>query len=273
VSTRRVITLTTDFGLRDPYVAQMKAVLLSMAPDAEIVDVTHEVEPQDVIEGAFVLETTWRYFPAGSVHVAVVDPGVGTSRRRLILQKEGHTFVGPDNGLLSCALPDSRRQQRRDGDSYEAGMVTDITAFCIDRLDLLPRPPSATFEGRDVFAPIAALLAARAEPADFGPATQEAFAVQRFRAPVDGAALRGVCVRVDRFGNLITDIRGEDVAPESAVSLGRRRLPLARTYGEADGLCAVIGSTGYVEVALANGNAAADLGAGKGSAVVCEARR
>jgi len=266
-----IVTLTTDFGLSDPYVAQMKAPILSIAPEARIVDLTHQIAPQAVSEAAFVLETSWRFFPEGSIHLVVVDPGVGTSRRRLVMQAQGHYFVGPDNGCLSAALPEEARGLRPAEAGYEARMVrvpAGVRAVSAERLDALPRPPSATFEGRDVFAPLAALLASGADVAGFGPPLEIIFAFAAFRGPAVSGGLDGMVIRVDRFGNLITDIRGEDLEARAAVRIAGEELPVARTYVETPGLAAIVGGSGYLEIAMRNGNAAAALASGPGTAVM-----
>jgi S-adenosylmethionine hydrolase len=266
-----IVTLTTDFGLSDPYVGQMKAVLLAMAPDVRIIDLSHDIAPQAVTEAAFVLETSWRFFPEGTIHVVVVDPGVGMARRRLAIAARGHYFAGPDNGCLSVALPDEVRGLRRAEEGYEARPIRvpeAVSAISIDKLDLLPRPPSATFEGRDVFAPVVALLASGTAIEGLGAGVSELLAFPSFRAPSFGGGLDGSVMRVDRFGNLITDIHGDDLPPDAAVRIGGLELRLARTYGESEGLAVIIGSSGYLEVALPNGSAAASLAAGPGTPVL-----
>jgi S-adenosylmethionine hydrolase len=271
---RTIVTLTTDFGLRDPYVAQMKAVILSIAPEAEIVDLTHEIAPQSPAEAAFVLETSWRYFPSRTIHVVVVDPGVGTGRRRLLLGCQGQFLVGPDNGCLSCALEDDLRGIRAPDGGYEPRALqpgAGVAALSIDSLELLSRPGGATFEGRDVFAPAAALLAAGSRPDELGASAPALLAFPAFRAPQAGQEIYGMVLRSDRFGNLITDIRGEDLPPDARVSIGDEELTLVRTYAESQGLAALVGSSGFVEVALSNGNAAAALAAGPGTRVMVRA--
>jgi len=268
---RRVISLTTDFGLSDPYVGQLKAALLSLAPDASIVDLTHAVGPQAVREGAFVLDMSWRVFPEGSIHIVVVDPGVGTARKRLAMAANGHYFVGPDNGSLSAAMADGVRGLRGPDEGYEARSVSlpdSVQATSVDRLDALPRAPSATFEGRDVFAPVAALLASGRALDSLGPRMASVLAFPAFHAPPIPGGLAGVVMRVDRYGNLITDISGEDLRAGALVRIAGEELSLARTYGEASGLAAIIGSSGYLGIALPNGDAAAALAAGQGMPVI-----
>jgi S-adenosylmethionine hydrolase len=265
------ITLTTDFGLTDPYVGQVHAAILGLAPGVGVIDLTHSIAPQAVSEAAFVLDSTRRFLPPGSAHVVVVDPGVGTRRRRLVVESGGDLFVGPDNGCLSAALPDEVRGARVPGSGYEARTVRlpdDVVAYSVERLDLLPRKPSRTFEGRDVFAPVAAAISAgRASPADFGPRVREMVAFPVFRAPLVAGRLDGIVLRSDHFGNLITDIQGEEVPDGAVVEVAGEVLPISPTYADAAGLTAVVGSSGYLEVALPNGNAAAALAAGPGVSV------
>lgn len=267
---RPIVTLLTDFGHAEPYVGVMKGVILSHAGNVQIVDLTHEVAPQSVVEAAFLLETAWAYFPSGTVHVAVVDPGVGTARKRIALRFAGHYFVGPDNGVLSAALA-ALRPQRPFGEGYAAravGLGPDVEAVAIENPDVLRQPVSRTFEGRDVFAPVAAHLAGGVTLKALGPPLREAQALPAFRAPAGAGGLDGRVLRADRFGNLITDILGADVAPQTLFIAASQRLRLAPTYAAAAGLCAVIGSAGYVEIALPNGSAAASLGLGAGDRVV-----
>jgi S-adenosylmethionine hydrolase len=194
----------------------------------------------------------------------VVDPGVGTSRRRLALQAEGHYFVGPDNGVLSAALPDDARGQRTAGLVYEAAAI-DVPPGVRAVAGAGGATPnvSATFEGRDVFAPAAAFLANGGDILQIGRLVARMLALPAFRAP----ELRGVVLHVDRYGNMITDVRGDDLAPDTQFEVAGRRLRLVRTYGESSDVCAIVGSAGYVEVALPNGSAAAALGLGKGAVV------
>jgi S-adenosylmethionine hydrolase len=258
------ITLLTDFGTDDIYVGVMKGVLRRIAPNSTVIDLTHAVAPQDVVQGAFLLQQAWRHFPPGTVHLVVVDPGVGTSRRRLALRHEGHYFVGPDNGVLSAALPDASRGLRDAGQAYEASEVdvpAEVLVFAGE--GGATTGVSATFEGRDVFAPAAAFLANGGDIAKAGRVVGRMRALPPFRAP----ELRGVVLHVDRYGNLITDIRGEDVPLGAGFEVAGRRLALVRTYGDSNELCAVVGSGGFVEVALPGGSAAGVLGLAKGALV------
>jgi S-adenosylmethionine hydrolase len=263
VPQRPIITLTTDFGLTDPYVASVKGVILSLNPEAIIVDISHAVRPQRVRQGAFLLETVHPYFPPGTIHLAVVDPGVGTERRAIALRTARGSFIGPDNGLLSAALPDDIRSRvGRTGGRVrlpEGGVGVALTNPRYHR-----QPVSDTFHGRDIFAPAAAHLSMDVPLSDLGDAVDEMFALPPFRAErrPDGS-LSGKVIHIDVFGNLITDVRGEDlVSPRATVEIGGRQIGgVERSYAGSQGLTALVGSSGYLEIALAGGSAAAELGA------------
>ena len=233
-----IVTLTTDFGTVDGYVGAMKGVILREHPDARVVDITHDVPPQDIIAGAFAVAAAAPWFPPGTVHVAVVDPGVGSARRAIAIAHGGSLYVGPDNGLLTVAALEGE------------GRV-------IDRIP--PTwPVSATFHGRDLFARVAARLAAGASLDDFstGP-------VAPLRLVEDPAPH---VVHVDRFGNLVTNLRDPAF---TAVEVAGARAPLRRTYTDVPpaGLVAYVGSSGFVEVAIRDGSAAERLGVGRGAPV------
>jgi hypothetical protein len=252
-----VVTLTTDFGLTDPFVGIMKGVLLARAPAARIVDLTHGIPPQDVRAGALVLKHAVPYFSPGTIHVAVVDPGVGTERAALCVETGGGFLVGPDNGVLSLAAVDVRR----------------IVHLTEERFFLSPR--SATFHGRDVFAPVAAALATGTPASALGP---EARDMRRLEVPAvrkDGGTIRGQVIYVDRFGNLVTNVSEIDLAelPREAVSIGvaaARLRGVAHSYGAArpGETVAVIGSWGLLEIAVRNGSARDVLGARVGDPIV-----
>src|SRR5688572_308154 len=190
------ITLLTDFGTDDIYAGVMKGVMRRIAPNSTVIDLTHAVAPQDVVQAAFLLQQAWRHFPPGTVHLVVVDPGVGTSRRRLALRCEGQYFVGPDNGVLSAALPDAARGQRDVGQAYAASQVdipSEVQAFAGE--GGTSEGVSATFEGRDVFAPAAAFVANGGDISKIGRPVERMLALPAFRAP----DLRGVVLHVDRY--------------------------------------------------------------------------
>jgi hypothetical protein len=264
----RIITLTTDFGLRDPYQGALKGAVLKVNPRANIVDITHLINLGDVREGAYILSGAALFYPDTTVHLAVVDPGVGTRRRPILIETEKYFFVGPDNGLLSLAA-------EKDG----VKRVIELT----NKEYFLPEV-SETFHGRDIFAPVAAHLTLGVPPDSFGPVIkgiQSADGVERRNVHVptaEGDALSGRVVHVDNFGNLITNIRGEDLMEYitqngpgrvEAVVMGRAVSGLSSTYASVEGgtPVALIGSSGYLEIALNRGNAAAEFGAGCGENV------
>ncbi len=256
-----VVTLTTDFGTRNPYVAAMKGVVLARCPGARVVDLSHEIAPQDVLEGALFLAAAVPHFPPGTVHVAVIDPGVGTARRAIAARLGAQTLVCPDNGLptlLERALPPT-------------------AAHAITSRDFMRDDVSATFHGRDVFAPAGARLAAGAPLASAGPAVPLADLV-RLDVPTPHLDARGgaagVVIHVDRFGNAITNLRATDLPalPDACVA-GGTRVRVVRTYGDvpAGAPLALIGSSGLLEVAVNRGSAAKTLGLRRGDAVSVDA--
>jgi S-adenosylmethionine hydrolase len=240
-----VITLLTDFGTRDSYVGEIRGRLLTLAPGAVLADITHEVAPGDVPGAAYVLDRTWRAFPKGTIHLAVVDPGVGSERRALALRAGGHFFVGPDNGLFTGVAG-----------SVDAGVA-------------LPVPPgaAATFHGRDIFAPAAAALADGVSLDALGaPLQGDLVRLRRPLPVVDGAWLIGEVVYIDRFGTLVTNLAERSSGP---VELAGAALPLRRTFTDvASGeLVAMKGSGGTIEIALRDGSAAEQLRVGVGCRV------
>ena len=261
-----LITLTTDFGTSDNYVGVMKGVILGINPEASIVDISHHVSPQNVLEGAFVLGTSVKYFPQGTIHVAVVDPGVGSSRNALVLSGPQGNFVGPDNGIFSMALgPNSEGMAsslRSVPEGWTARRITN-PKYMLDQV-------SATFHGRDVFSPVAAHLSLGIRPDELGPEVSELVSVP-FPAPVKQVGgLLGQVIYVDRFGNLVTNISENDLTgqPDARVEIcGRVIDRLSRYYAEGGRLAALIGSAGYLEVAVKNGNAAEELKTGVGTPV------
>jgi S-adenosylmethionine hydrolase len=243
-----IVTLTTDYGTADGYVAEVKGVLLRLAPGITLVDVTHEIPLGDVAEGAFVLGRTWRTFPDGTVHIAVVDPGVGTTRRALAARAGGHFFVAPDNGLLSRVL--------------EARPGTVVSLPTVEGA-------SATFHGRDVFAPAAAALALGTPLERLGVVIPDPVMLPRPRLVREGADIVGEVVHVDRFGTLVTNIPGPRVATGATVRMGPYDLVLRTTFGDVPpgDPVAFIGSGGTVEIAVRDGRADASLGASRGAVV------
>jgi len=255
------ITLLTDFGLADSYVGAMKGVLLRLAPMAVLVDLTHLVPRHDVVAGAFVLASAAEHFADGAVHLAVVDPGVGSERAAVAVLAEGRWLVGPNNGLLTRALA---------GEAREVVRIEQVPGY--------ERPPSATFHGRDLFAPAAAHIAKGGSLADLGPSHGALEPLPL--PPVDRQPGRvsGAAIHVDHFGNVVTNISAEALpaGPLSGLVVevgGTRIRGLVRTYADvAPGQpCALVGSDGLVEVAVREGSAAAELGLDRGVTILCEA--
>jgi S-adenosylmethionine hydrolase len=241
-----VITLTTDFGTRDWFVGTMKGVILGINPRAAIVDLTHEISAGGIAAGAFALAAGCHYFPKGTVHVAVVDPGVGSKRGAIAVQTANHFFVGPDNGVLSWAIAREK--------------VRSIRRLENDRFFL--QPISHTFHGRDIFAPVAAHLSRGVPIHKFGPAQKDIVRLPWPKPRVSPAGIEGEVVYIDRFGNAITNIANASVPARHAheVRIGRRRMGAVRTFYQsvpAGQPVVVRGSSGFLEIAV-NGSCAAD---------------
>ena len=244
---RPLITLLTDFGTADGYVAEMKGVLLSRAPDASVIDASHDVSPQDVEGARLALARYWRRFPSGTVHLVVVDPGVGSERAAIAVESDGRFLVGPDNGVLSPAL-----------------LLAGARAVQL----AVPSTAAPTFHGRDVFAPAAAMLASGASLDALGhpmldPVIRRTPEPQRL---ADGG-IRGEVITIDRFGNAVTNCMS---LRAGALQVGARLLPVRRTYADAakGEPVALVGSSGLIEVAVREGNAARELGLSRGTPVI-----
>jgi S-adenosylmethionine hydrolase len=256
----RLITLTTDFGMTDPYVAEMKGVILGINPNVNIVDLSHEIEKFNIRMAAYTLASASPYFPQGTIHVAVVDPGVGTKRRPLLIQTQKAFYIGPDNGLLTLA---AREQQVKH-------------VFQIANPKLMLPEISNTFHGRDIFAPAAAHLAKGIGPDEFGPEIRKIFTAKFARVARGKNTLIGEVLHTDRFGNIITNILAEDlhsIGAESSiyVRLKTRRLwlKLCKSYAEVKkkGALAIVGSHGFIEISVNQGDAASNLGAKTGDKI------
>ena len=253
-----IITLTTDFGLRDPFVGTMKGVILSICPSARLVDVTHDVEPQDVLGAGLALEAALPFLPEGTVHLVVVDPGVGSGRRPLAVRAGGHYLVGPDNGVLTPGFRGAR-----------------WTAVALTAPEYRLPAVSRTFHGRDVFAPAAAYLAAGVPLERLGPVVVDPVLRPIPGSRLDGDALVGEVLAVDRFGNLLTSIESASVAAlagDGSIVVEVSGEPVAGPVDAyaagADGRpAAIVGSSGRLEIFVRCGNASRTLGAGRGAAV------
>jgi S-adenosylmethionine hydrolase len=244
-----LITLTTDFGLRDPYVAEMKAVILRICPAATIVDITHQIEKFNIRTGAYTLAAAAPYFPNGAIHVAVVDPGVGTKRQAILVQTESSCYIGPDNGVLALA---ARSQDIKH-------------VYKITNKKLMLQNVSDTFHGRDIFAPAAAHRANGVPSAEFGPEIHKIVTPTFAKINKEKNAVVGEVIYVDGFGNIITNLRAKELKPikvKERVNLkladAKLDLKLCKTYAQAKirKPLAVLGSHGFLEISINQGDAA-----------------
>ncbi len=250
-----LITLTTDFGAADGFVGAMKGVILTLAPQATIVDIAHDIPPHDVRAGAFALETALPHFPPGSIHVVVVDPGVGSDRDALLVVSPHGMFLAPDNGVLTSVTPADGR----------------VSIYALDRPEFWRSRVSNTFHGRDVFAPVAAHLATGVPPAALGTPREDMVRLPWPQPCRDGNTVTGEVIHVDRFGNLITNLRLADLGSDP----GRARVRLrgatiwgiASHYAAGNGIIALVNSAGRIEIALPSASAAQTLGVGVGEIV------
>lgn len=257
--TSRIITLTSDFGTRDSYVATMKGVIYRINPGATIVDLTHLIQPQDVMEASFVLDSCYRFFPVGTVHLVVVDPGVGTKRRAIVVDTPDHFFVGPDNGVFSRIYASSEPHEVRE----------------IKNVDFLLPQISDTFHGRDIFSPVCGHLSRGIDPSEFGPVVKDPVRRDPAQPVVWQDQITGEVIHIDSFGNIITNITREVfemVASDRRYRIvlnGRTIDKVSRTYLEVEQgkALALFGSLDMLEIAIHSGRADRRLGAGKGDPV------
>ena len=259
-----VVTLTTDFGLKDPFVGVMKGQLAARFPAVRIIDLTHEIPAHWPAEAGFWLARSFRYFPAGTVHVAVVDPGVGSAREIAAIEADGHLFLAPDNGLLAPVA-----------DAAAEATLRHVAPDTLARLGI--HAPSATFHGRDIFAPLAAALAAgRLQPAELGPLVGELVPGWIEEPQVTAGQVNGTVVTIDHFGNLITNIEPRHLRgiAHPVVRVAGREFALRRTYSDVrpGEYLALVNSFGVIEIAQAERSAAEGLGLARGAPVVVVSR-
>ena len=256
---KRIVTLITDFGEEDEYAGVMKGVMLTIDPSCRIIDVTHRISSQDISEAAFILSNSYRYFPQGTIHVVVVDPGVGSSRRPIVVAADGHLFVGPDNGVFTSPL-------QKEGDRYACEITN--RKFFLSRI-------GATFHGRDIFSPVAAHLSLGVDPRDLGREVTDPVILHEMSPEITRKGIKGKVIHIDHFGNLITNIphdvfasltRGKKFTIRIGYLLVKR---LSATYsdGEEGELLALFGSSDRLEFSVKNGNAGDRLKMGKGEEV------
>jgi S-adenosylmethionine hydrolase len=260
---RPIVTLTTDYGTSDHFTGVMKGVILSINPEVNIVDLTHSVLAYDILDGALAIGQAYSYFPPKTVHVVVVDPGVGTARRPILVAGDQHYFVAPDNGVLSSVY-----------DQSESLHVWDIISEHYFR-----QPVSKTFHGRDVFAPVAAWLTKSWQTSSFGEPITDFVRFSVPKVKTEGNTIQGTVMRTDHFGNLITNVTLQDAPALLAggdaftISVGNAKITkVVGTFaeGSAGEPVALIGSSGYLEIAVNKGNASRTLGAARGAEVTLE---
>jgi len=255
-----IITLTTDFGLKDGFVGMMKGVMLIICPEARLVDISHEISPQNILEGALVLQRAWSFFPPGTVHLAVVDPGVGTARRPIAARLGEHYFVGPDNGLFTPILESVEQQGGR-----IAFFHTNNPRYWLPQV-------SHTFHGRDVFSPVAAHIAKGVPLSELGPAITDPLRIPFPKPEKTQNGWRAHVLGIDHFGNLATDLPDSALTDAHNVSFRMaksdiRGLVQSFGQGKAGELIALVNSAGFLEIALVNGSAAQTLSASVGDLV------
>jgi S-adenosylmethionine hydrolase len=264
-----IITLTTDFGYDDAYVAAVKGAILSTNPEANIIDISHSIEPQNILQAAFILSAAYRYFPKQTIHTAIVDPGVGSERRGIILKTPSALFVAPDNGILSYIIDDlfpieSGSPTQYTHDLKEIVFKSGLEAVAITDPRFWRHPVSPTFHGRDIFAPVAAGLSLGISLYEFGEKIRSLNVLSIPKPYLDTEGnLVGQVLHIDRFGTLITNIKnndlpGKDVLVEVA---GHCIQGISSYYAQNEGVMAITGSSGYLEVSLRDGSASDFLGA------------
>jgi S-adenosyl-L-methionine hydrolase (adenosine-forming) len=265
------IVLTTDFGLADPYVGIMKGVIFNINPRTIIVDLTHQAQPQNLQQAAFILGSSFRFFPPNSIHVVVVDPGVGTERRATLLVTPDARFLAPDNGVLSHVVS-NYLEKTPDGSPGMVPVPRECAAYQLTNSQYWLHPVSNTFHGRDIFAPVAAHLSLGIPPDAVGQRVSELVWLPLPLPNYQPDGIHGEVIYADHFGNLITNIPGEKLAGAGKVLVrikGWRITRLSQTFHIGDiqaeaNLLALIGSHGYLEIAVRDGSAALALGAGPG---------
>ncbi len=291
---KKIITLLTDFGTRDPYVASMKGVIFSINPEAKIVDITHQIPPQDILEAAYTLFASYKYFPKGTIHVIVVDPGVGSRRRIIALKTKNYIFIAPDNGVLSLVLQKEKVYPVR-SPRYGRGIrplqgritsngVKEIIEITNEKYFL--KPVSDTFHGRDIFSPVAAYLSRGIPLRNFGKRIEMTKELKIATPEMKKGKLMGRIIHIDRFGNLVTNVDREILSklkrkkpassagpPTRWIKIGKRRIQgIKKSYvnvGKGE-LLALFGSSGFLEISINFGNASKVLGMKRGEKIEVE---
>ena len=269
-----LLVFTTDFGTADPYAGIMRGVILGINPRARLIDLTHQISPQNIAQASFVLGNSYRYFPPEAIHVVVVDPGVGTGRRPVLVSTPHGRFVGPDNGVLSQVL--SGLMDDAPGAPGTASLPAEVTAVHLTNSAFWRLPVSHTFHGRDIFAPVAAHLSLGVLPNEMGESIDSLAWLPMPKPTVVASGIEGEIVYEDWYGNLVSNIPQDLLAGASftRVHIKQRRVDgLCRTFGDAppgQELIALIDSHGFLEVAVPNGSAAGLLGVKAGERIVVE---
>ena len=272
----RPIVLTTDFGDIDGYVGVLKGVILSINPHATLIDLTHSIQPQNLIQSSFVLGTSAHYFPRGSIHVVVVDPGVGTDRDLILMKTPDATFIAPDNGVLSAILSknDSSYQSKETG---YVQVPDDFEAYVLTESEVWLKPVSNTFHGRDILAPVAAQVSLDMPVTQLGRRVDSIFFLSSPVPTRKAEMIRGQVINIDHFGNLITNITKDLLVNSSKLQVhikGTKIPELSTNFAGglgsklSPGLVSLIGSHGYLEIAVKNGNAAKILSVDVGEPVL-----
>jgi len=273
-----IITLTTDFGQGDVYVAVIKGVILSTNPQANIIDINHSIEPQDILQCAFILNIAYRYFPQQTIHVAIVDPGVGSERLGIIVKTPSAFFIAPDNGILSYVIDElcpgvvnaGQREESLQKNGFRVTVKEGLEIAAITDPRFWRHPVNPTFHGRDIFAPVAAGLSLGISLYEFGEKITSLFVLPIPKPYSDSqGSLIGQVLHIDHFGSLTTNIKSSDL-PGKGVTIeiaGRLIHGLTGYYAQGEGLMAIIGSSGYLEISLRNGSARDFLGVGIGEKV------
>lgn len=271
--TSPIVVFTTDFGLSDAYAGVMKGVALGINPNLRLIDLTHQILPQNVAQGSFLLGINHLFFPDDAIHVAVVDPGVGTDRRPVLLTTPCGTFVSPDNGLLSGVV--DRYLEAVPESTGPVALPSELSAVHLTNPDYWRHPMSHTFHGRDIFTPVAAHLSLGVAPRDMGEPIDHLYYLPLPQPVSQGNAITGQVIYQDVYGNLVTNIPADNLPDVELVDVrikGRSIVGLSRTFNDSrhvgeDGLIALAGSHGYLEVALPNGSAADSLAGSEGETV------
>jgi S-adenosylmethionine hydrolase len=257
-----IVTLTTDFGTADYYVGAIKGVILGVCPETEVLDISHEVLPYDILDGAFTIHQSYKYFPLHTIHVVVVDPGVGTQRRPLLVRGDNHYFIAPDNGVLSLIFPEQEK----------------LAVYHITSTHYFRQPVSNTFQARDVFAAVAGWLAKGVDAKQFGDPIEDYVKLSIPKAQAQGDnGWKGIVLKIDRFGNVITNIAAEDCpalfaepTPSFTLAAGGQQISkLGTNYAEGapNEVFALLGSSGFLEIASNRGGAAKILNLKRGADV------